>query len=65
MIYHYVNKRTGEALVFGSLAVIPDHVEVTRIQLRYCFTDKKELKYEDHTHLIKKLEEVIRSKRKN
>ena len=66
MIYHYTNKRTGEAIVFGSLAVIPEYLSITPKQLKYCFTDKKLNKYEDKhgNHIIHKLPGVVRIKRK-
>jgi len=65
MIYHYRNKRTGEALVFGSLIVIPDYTTLTLSKVNEHFSRKKEIKYEDHEHLIHKLLGIIRSKRKN
>lgn len=68
MIYHYVNKRTGAAGVFGSLpAIIFDPKKIvndptlTISKLEYCYQRSKLDKFENHTHLIIQLEGIIRS----
>ena len=52
MPYWFLNKKTGEARVFGSRAPLVKATDLTDSQLNYVFTRKKRVEFENDDYRI-------------
>lgn len=54
-MYWYLNKKTGEPRIFGSLSVLCREIDISRQKLTYNFSQKKLDHYEDEDFRICRL----------